>query len=88
MRENVHTLFGYALRQIVAIAVVSLTVIWLAGFLIGMVVAAVLPILIGAKNHRSRRSEAVWEISENGTRQLWNDGPKPPVKGGVLIDRK
>lgn len=88
MRENVHTVFGYTLRQVAVMAVVGLTITWLAGFLIGMVVAAVFPVVIGAINRYPRRSEAAWEITENGTRELWNDGPKPPVKGGVLIDRQ
>lgn len=88
MREKVHTLFGCTLRQIVVMAVIGFTVTWLAGLLIGTVVAALFPIVIGARNHFPRRSEAAWEITENGTRELWNDGPRPPIKGGVLIDRQ
>lgn len=88
MRKKAHTLLGYTLPEIALMAAIGIAVAWWAGFLIGMVAAAVLPVVIGAKNHYSRRSEAAWEITENGTREMWNDGPTPPVKGGVLIDRQ
>lgn len=88
MSKHARTLLGYTLPQIVLMAVIGVAVVWLAGFLIGMVVVAVLPGAIAAQNYFSRRSETAWEITENGTRELWNDGPKPPVKGGVLIDRQ
>lgn len=88
MRKKVHTLLGYTLPQIVMMAAVSIAAAWLAGVLVGLVVVAVLPGVIVVKNHYSRRSEAAWEITENGTHELWNDRPKPPVKGGILIDRQ
>lgn len=28
------------------------------------------------RNYREGRPEAAYEVTENGTRQLWNDGPK------------
>lgn len=88
MCKHARALLGYTLPQIVLMAVVGVAVAWLASFLENMVVVAVLPGLVGARNHLSSHSEAAWEITENGTRELWNDGPKPSVKGGVLIDRQ
>lgn len=79
MKKRSDTLFGLtAVQYLVLIAVGSLCT-WLVGFLPGLVVGVAVGMIFQFANYRQKRPEAAWEISEKGTRQLWNDGPKEPV---------
>lgn len=39
------------------------------------------------REYRRTRPEAAWEITENGTKLLWDDGPKEMKQGGSPVCR-
>ena len=74
-----HKIFGLTALQIFATMIGGIVAFHYFGFLAMVVAVLAISGLIQYRHYRLARSEAAWEISEQGTRQLWNDGPKTPM---------
>lgn len=70
---------GLYVGQLLVTLVVGALTMWFVSPGVGMIVCVVAGAAFQIWNRRQERSEAAWDISERGTRQLWNDGPKQPV---------
>lgn len=71
---------GLYVGQILVTLVVSALTVWLVSPLVGLITCGFVYAGFQVWNRRQEQPEAAWEISERGTRQLWNDGPKQPVR--------
>ena len=78
--ENTTNKFaGLYVGQVLVTLVVSALTMWFVSPLVGMIACCVACTGFHLWNRRQERPESAWEISERGTHQLWNDGPKHPV---------
>lgn len=63
-------------RALVATVAFGIALMLLFSIWIGLLAVVIVSGVIHYRNYRAGRSEAAYEVTENGTRQLWNDGPK------------
>lgn len=70
---------GLYMGQHLAVLAVGALSLWFLGPVPAVILCVVTGAVFQLWNQRQERSEAAWEISEHGTRQLWNDGPKQLV---------
>lgn len=85
MKTRTETLMGYTPVQLLAVLAVGVAVSLVIGLGVGLISVATLAATIQYRNYRKNRPEAAWEISDKGTRELWNDGPKAPMHRTVRI---
>ena len=78
-QKNMQKLFGFSALQLLGTFLTAGAVFHLAGALAALLVVALISVTIHYRSIKAQRPEAAWEISEHGTRELWNDAPKMPA---------
>lgn len=81
-----NTIFEYTPKQLLAIMALVGLVMWFVGLWYALATGLVVGGVIQYRKYLASRPEAAWEISESGTRQLWNDGAKHEIAFGRTRD--
>ncbi|KPG82275.1 hypothetical protein AEQ63_13830 [Pseudomonas sp. RIT-PI-o] len=63
-------------KALVATVAVGIALMLLFSIWIGLVAVLIVSGVIQYRNYREGRPEAAYEVTESGTRLLWNDGQK------------
>ncbi|WP_116826522.1 MULTISPECIES: hypothetical protein [Pseudomonas syringae group] len=69
-------LFGLSPKTLVATVAFGIALMLLFSIWIGLLAVLIVSGVIQYRKYLKGRPEAGYEVTENGTRQLWNDGPK------------
>lgn len=69
-------LFGMSPKALLATVALGIALMLLFSIWIGLLAVLVVSGVVQYRNYRKGRPEAAYEVTEKGTRQLWNDGPK------------
>lgn len=76
MNNSRFKLFGMSPKALVITFALGIVLMLLFSIWIGLLAVVIVSGVIQYRNYREGRPEAAYEVTENGTRQLWNDGPK------------
>lgn len=68
--------FGMTPRALVASVALGIALMFLVSIWIGLLAVLIVAAVINYRNYRESRPEAAYEVTANGTRQLWNDYQK------------
>lgn len=69
-------LLGMSAKALVITCASGIAMMLLFGFWIGLLAVVIVSGVVQYRNYREGRPEAAYELTENGVRQLWNEGPK------------
>ncbi|CAI10421.1 hypothetical protein p1D19 (plasmid) [Aromatoleum aromaticum EbN1] len=73
-------LFGFSALQLLGTLLVAGAVMHFVGAFAAFLIVALISAAIHFRAIKAQRPEAAWEITEQGTRELWNDGPRAPTR--------